>query len=182
MDIAEAGFNFRSGTSSLKKGTRMTTRILSVTLASFLAPSTLFATFSNGFAGVDTIMVMVEKLPKAANDHGLTKKSILSDVTLKLRLAGIVTGEFTPRHPHVYVNVNVISVNSGKSSVYNVGVSLKHTVRTDFNHYVFGAETSTVGMLGITPAREMSRDVRDAIKDHMDLFLNAYLKENPRGR
>jgi hypothetical protein len=129
--------------------------------------------------GIRALFVLVEDLPDGAKTLGLTKEAIQTDIEPKLRLAGIrvVTqedGRKLPGAPFLYVDAHVMP--SGEAA--NIDVELHQDVllkRKDDLAVV--VSTWSVGYLMSNPTAQA---IRDAIKDQVDTFLNAWLSVNPK--
>jgi len=142
----------------------------------------------NGFArlslkGLKGIYVLVEPLEADVEQGGLTKTSIQTDVELKLRQAGIAVLTEAEAHaaagePFLQINV---TTTSGPLYAYSITVELCQTVRLDRDPsiLVVGATTWSAAEVG-TVSRGSLRSVRDKIKDHVDMLVNAYLSVNPK--
>jgi hypothetical protein len=132
--------------------------------------------------GLKGVEVVVESLKAEAERDGLDETSIQTDVELKLRLAGIavLTKEerlAAPGTPFLYINVNT---QSGSLYAYSISVQLEQDVRLDRDPSTrISATTWSVTSVG-TVGRNNLRDVRDSIKDIVDIFINAYLSVNPK--
>ena len=148
-------------------------------LALSFTPSASLAA-GKGLAGLDSLNVVIEVLSEDATNHGLTEADLLSDATLKLRLAGIVVTEDV--NPYLYVRVNVILLSLGREHIYGITVQLNQQVTTKRGTTVYGASTWESGSIGLIQKERMPRTIRGKVKDEMDRFLNAYLAENPRNR
>ena len=129
--------------------------------------------------GISDINVEVESLSDGAKALGLSAETIQTDVELKLRLAGIrvVTEKEVlelPGMPTLYV---VITVPNSARAV-SMGIQLQQNVLLERNgQRAVGAKTWDVGAVGVNLT---AQDVRDQIKDMVDMFLNAWLSVNPK--
>lgn len=135
--------------------------------------------------GLKGVYVLVESIPSEIIEEKLTKEQIQTDVELKLRLAGIkvVPREerfSTPGWPTLYINVNAILRKEGLV-VYNIHIQLEQSVylkratKTEIT-----ATTWSNGSIGFVGLGKM-REIRDSIKDMVDIFINDYLSVNPKG-
>jgi hypothetical protein len=130
--------------------------------------------------GINTIFVDVEDLSESAKTLNLTKEAIQTDVELKLRLAGmrVVTleqGVKLPGSPYLYINV-IVSENSKAASISVDLVQDAILVRD--GQFATGVTTWNTGALITNPAD--AQDIRNAIKDYVDKFLNDWLSVNPK--
>ena len=128
--------------------------------------------------GITSLLVLIEGLDQGAAKLGLTADSIRTDVELKLRLAGIKilsTKDRVVGNPCLYINVSVME--NGLAA--NASVEFDQDVRLDRDTSIWltGATTWESAVLISNPS---ARGVRDHIKDKIDLFLNAWLRANPK--
>jgi len=119
--------------------------------------------------GITSLHVVIED---PSSKLGLTKEAIQTDVELKLRLAGMrlepTTSEF------LYVDLNI--ANNGRAA--NIAVALVQVVALARNPSIFlPAITWSTTTLATNPDAPF---IRDAIKDLVDMFLNAWLAVNPK--
>jgi len=118
--------------------------------------------------------VITEDPSSGGTKLGLTKEAIQTDVELKLRLAGMRIESTTPEF--LYIDVNV----ARDGSAVSIDVELVQPVGLTRNPSIFipGAITWSAGTLGTNPTS--AQFIRDAIKDQVDKFLNAWLSVNPK--
>jgi len=134
--------------------------------------------------GIKGVFVLVEIDEEIVKNH-LTEGMIMTDVELKLRLAGIAIPskeEWLKESgsPYLYVGLNAAKIGQlGYSYKVHVGlrqqVFLRRAVILIFDSPF--AETWSVGALGF--AKEM-QGIRDGTKNMVDMFINAYLSVNPK--
>jgi hypothetical protein len=156
-------------------------RLVMVLLVAANAATAVDAEFSRAsLKGLQGVQVVVEPLEAEAEQVGLNKTSIQTDVELKLRQAGI-TVLTEAGTPYLYIDVNTSKSPSGPLYAYFVGVKLCQTVRLDRDPSIkiFAATTWDVAELG-TVGRVNLRSIRERIKDLVDMFINAYLSVNPK--
>jgi hypothetical protein len=134
--------------------------------------------------GLSGVYVTMENFTPATEQAGLTKGDVLTDVELKLRLAGIpVLNEKqwldTPGAPYLYLAIAVYNRDNGLWP-FSISVSLMQRVVLERRPAsgLFAATWSTdyLGSAGSTNIRS----VRDNVKDQVDKFINAYLAVNPK--
>ncbi len=134
--------------------------------------------------GLKGVSVEIEKLSFNIEKDGLKREQIKTDVELKLRLAGIkvVTEEESinePGQPYLFVNVNS---NKSELGFYSFSITIElnqlvlliRDLDTIFTACTWS--TKTVGFAGV----EKVGQIRDYIKDDVDLFINDYLFVNPK--
>jgi len=135
--------------------------------------------FTSTLKDINAVFVVVEQLPDGAKILGLTKETIQTDVELKLLLAGIgVTtleeGKKLPGRPFVFVNVNM--TNNVKAA--NITVELDQDALLARNgRPVPSVQTWSTVVLLTNPDAQA---IRDAVKELVDKFLNAWLSVNPK--
>ncbi len=132
-----------------------------------------------GFTGVN---VIVRYLDPDIEKDGLTMLQITTDVELKLRLAGIkvlALTEMRKKALHTLViDLGILKTKSFKGYVYRIDVSLEQFVYLKRNSSVpINFSTWSTGTLGITT--DIS-DIRNAVENQVDIFINAYLSVNPK--
>jgi hypothetical protein len=125
-------------------------------------------------SGLRSVSVLVEQMGDGAKAIGLFKEDLQTDVELRLRLAGIkvVTDSSAP---FLYV---VPHVNPSATAA-DVGLELCETVTISRSKFIVGASTWEQRFLLANPS---ATDIRDAVKDLVDQFLNIWLKVNPKTR
>lgn len=159
--------------------------IASIALLLSLAPiSKALDDGSESLRGLSGVSVTVEALSPATEEAGLTKADVLTDVELKLRLAGIpVLNEKqwieAPGAPYLYLAVTVSNRSNGLWA-FSISVELMQRVvlerRPESGLFASTWSTDYVGSVGSTNIRS----VRENIKDQIDKFINAYLAVNPK--
>jgi hypothetical protein len=135
--------------------------------------------FASTLKDISAVFVVVEKLPDGAKILGLTKETIQTDVELKLLLAGMgVTtleeGKKLPGRPFVFVNVNM--TNNAKAANITVELDQDALLARNGKPAPSLQTWSTVVLLTNADAQA----IRDAVKDLVDKFLNAWLSVNPQ--
>lgn len=129
--------------------------------------------------GINSIFVLVERLPNGAKKLALSEEIIQTDVELKLRLAGlrVVTMAESvnlPGSPYLYVNLNVTSGAEAAS----IDISLHQDATLQRNgQRAGGVGTWTNEMLIANPSVQ---GIRNSVKDVTDKFLNDWLAANPK--
>jgi len=129
--------------------------------------------------GIAAVGVAVEDLPDGAKVLGLTKEDIQSDVELKLRLAGmlVVTLEEAYKLPgKPYLNVRVGLTRNARAA--SIAVELKQNVVLERDGQ--SALSLATWAAGGVASNATAHDIRDWIKDKVDLFLNDWLSVNPK--
>ena len=136
------------------------------------------------------VQVVVERFRSHAEDAGFDKQTIQTDVELKLRMAGIKVAEHHD-WPLLYVNVNALHRERNRNGAYSISLELHQGVllvsqvgsdpRTSFEEALVSsrmeATTWGTGSLGVGGVD----DVRTAVKNSIDKFINDWLAVNPLG-
>lgn len=133
--------------------------------------------------GIKALRVVVEDLKPDIEKDGVLKRIIHTDVELKLRMAGIKVIDIPnlkEGNSFLYVNANILKSNNDTFYTYNISVNLKQDVFLARNNKLcFGAITWNSGSIGIIGKGELP-EIRQDIKDHIDVFINDYLEMNPK--
>jgi hypothetical protein len=134
--------------------------------------------------GVEGVLVFVEDLGDEVEHAGLTRQQIRTDVELRLRKAGIrILTEAErvgmPGAPWLSVNVIVYLHPDTRLAAFRIDVSLQQLafLATDGSRAL--VSTWSVGKTGIAGRRRLF-DLRNDVKDQVDVFINAYLRVHPR--
>jgi hypothetical protein len=142
---------------------------------------------ANSLRGIREIEVTIEPLATSAEEAGLHRADIQTDVELKLRLAGIkvlTNGEWLqgPGSPYLYVNANV-RLNQPAApglAIFSISLQLKQLVTLTRDVSIMASattwDTEAAGSVGRTNLQK----IRDGIRDLVDEFINAYLSVNPK--
>jgi hypothetical protein len=133
--------------------------------------------------GLNCIAVLIEQLRPEMEQAGLYRSQIQTDVELKLRLSGIkvLTKEEGLKEKgasFIYINVNSFKQRPQGLFIYNIYCELGQNVFLERNHSIkiFATTWREIGWLGIGDIK----DIREAIKERIDIFINAYLSVNPK--
>ena len=130
--------------------------------------------------------VLVEKLPAGVEGQGLSQSQLQSDVELRLRNAGIkvLTREEsakTPGEPYLYININLNTART-ENDVYPYSIDLLFIQKvsllrdTKVTSYAVTWSSGGVGSIG----KEMLSELRENVRDIVDIFVKAYKTENPK--
>lgn len=133
------------------------------------------ASSDQSLKGIKQVHVLVEKIVNPP--ERLTEDQVRTDVELKLRTAGVTvlpdgSGDLTA---YVYVRIGTDRV----SGVFTVDVELKQLTRLerDPSSGLYYAATWNTGSFGLLHS---AREIRDALADQIDVFVNAWLAANPK--
>lgn len=163
--------------------------LLAVTLVFSLVSSALAINGRSNRAtlrGLKGVGILVEQLPPEVEREGLVRNQLQMEAESKLRMAGIkvLTREEclkTPGEPYLYININVnIAKTESDIYPYTIDVMLIQKVsllRTPEQiTYAVTWSTGGVGSIG----KPILSQLRDNVEEMVDLFINAYLGENPK--
>ena len=132
--------------------------------------------------GLPGVWVWVEDFSDDAKRAGFNQQTFQTDVELKLRLAGIkiLTEQermFTSGIPYLYLNVNPLHGQHGQIHAYTINLELNQWVWLGREPSIRApATTWSVGSVGYGKLS----NVRNAVKDLVDQFINAWLSVNPK--
>jgi hypothetical protein len=132
--------------------------------------------------GLKGVYVVVESIDPQAERLGLTKAQITTDVELRLRKAGLkvlTKNEMlkAPGTPFLCVNVNTFIRAGSALCAYHVSVILNESVLLARGVTTVGGiwNTGGVGTVGVDKITQ----IRGAVGDEVDKFINDYLAANP---
>lgn len=130
--------------------------------------------------GLKGVEVFVGKIAAEAEQYGLTKSTIQTDVELKLREAAITVLDLKPGQPWLNVNINLLTNSTGPWP-YELSVELRQSAVLPREHPILfpDAVTWSAGVFGNVGKAKVNT-LRDDIKDLVDKFINAYLAANPK--
>src|SRR5262249_25025674 len=115
---------------------------------------------------------------------GLTAQQLRIDVELQLRKFGIpvLTRDASYRAPgSPYLHVHVTG-SGAPSGIYGIAIQLKQRISLERDASVFvWAPTWTIVGAGAVGSVNL-HTIRNAIRDYLDQFVNAYLSANPRSK
>ena len=136
--------------------------------------------------GLKGVGVLVENLSIEVEKEGLTKNQLQMDVESKLNMAGIkvLTREEVfkpPGEPHLYINVNV-NMAKTESDIYPYSIDIlliqQVSLLRDPSLATFAVTWSKGGVGSI--AKPILSQLQGYIKELVDIFIKAYLEENPK--
>ena len=129
------------------------------------------------------VRVVVENFSNAAEAAGFDSQTFQTDVELKLRMAGIKVTEDLD-FPRLYLNVNALHQERGKSHAYSISLELHQRVllqsqlRSDSEESSKGPLLATIWSTGSLGFGAVAA-ARAAVKDLVDMFVNDWLAVNP---
>ena len=136
--------------------------------------------------GLKGVGVLVEKLPAEVEKEGLDKNELQRAVESKLQSAGIrlLTKEESlraPGEPYLYININV-NIAKTESDIYPYSIDLLFIQKVSLlrdpklTSYAVTWSTGGVGSIG----KPILSQLRESVEAMVDVFVNAYLMENPK--
>jgi hypothetical protein len=130
--------------------------------------------------GLHTVFVSIEYFDERAQKAGFDAAQFKIEVELELRLAGVkvVEGDTPGRYSDgalLYVAINPIEVTPGVFT-FSIDVSLEQAVNLARNGHRCLASTWSSSSTGGGPMRY----VHEAVKGHVEKFVNAWLSVNPK--
>jgi len=126
--------------------------------------------------GLTAVRLEVERIKPEIERDGLVGDTLLEDMELKVRMAGIkvIPGDETAETPVLYLNVDAMKCSFGY--VYNIGLYLiEQATPVQRPAAVQAIVLRIPEQLGIT---ERLSGVRDAAADIMDEFVKTWKKAN----
>ncbi|MBZ5556447.1 MAG: hypothetical protein LAO77_04145 [Acidobacteriia bacterium] len=131
--------------------------------------------------GLTTMSVVVEGLSPIAEKNGLTTAALQSEVTRRLRQAGISIIE--DADAYVYVHVTVADAGASLPLPYLVDVSLMQEVtlpRGLKTRTPLQCPTWSLNRLGLAGQTLVRSAVTDRVTEFVDQFIAAYRSVNPK--
>jgi len=136
--------------------------------------------------GLQGVGVLVEKLPTEVESQGLNRDQLQKEVESRLQKEGIkvLTKEEafnTPGEPFLYININV-NIAKTESDIYPYGIDMLLIQRVSLLRdpklasYAITWSTGGVGSI----AKPILSQLRESVQAMVDVFIKAYLAENPR--
>ena len=149
--------------------------IIAVMFHLFIPSSALGLSNPENLKGIKSIGLVIEGLPPEATNFGLLKKTLQTDVELKLRLLGIYDNSSLG---YLYLNVNLLADTHSVSG--NVSVTVRQFAMLETSAQI--AMVTIWGVAEVFTAKKSSAEsmIRKIVKDSVDEFLNDYLEANPR--
>jgi hypothetical protein len=165
----------------------LTCVILNGLIASQLCAQLDDASTRRTLGGLHGVFVLVESIDSSVAGSGLGRTEVQMDVEVKLREAGIpvltrMQSTTSPGQPYLYVNLELSKVSGLDLYAFHIAVQFVQNAHLDRNPSIEASDVGTwaatpiVGTVGLAYVRE----IRDAIRDRIDQFINAYLAANPK--
>jgi hypothetical protein len=159
--------------------------VFAVMLAALSVSTHAFAALSAAdrelLRGVDEFRLAVERIKPEIERDGLFRSILLSDMELRMRLAGIKTlseeeSESKPDVPMLYLYVDAMKCSLGY--VYSLRLVLMEPVKLTRNNMKVMATVFRIPTeLGITARLS---DIRDAAGDFLEEFIKAWKAANSK--
>lgn len=137
-----------------------------------------------GLSGIEVEVYLDD--PKVAE---ALKGKIQTDVELRLRKAGVRVVEHSAipeGQPSLQITINLLADDGAPKYVFVSSVRLRQFVVTsaDFDRPVSQRNYLKVVTWGVeslgTVGRSKIETIRDTVNDEVDMFINAYLSQNPK--
>ena len=138
--------------------------------------------------GIKSLRVIVGVGEPDIKKDGLQVSSIQTDVELKLRMAGIkvlTEEEWLAMKevggPYLFVGVDSFRREGSELYAFHISVELNQLVYLNRNPdiIVFARTWRSAGSIG-TAGRNNVANLRNFVKDQVDIFINDYLAVNPK--
>ena len=163
-------------------------RVFGVVAAVFLiSPSLGYSAdvVQEELSGLPGVLLFVGDIKPDAEQDGLSKTSIYTDVEHQLRVAGIriltqEEGGKLPGRPTLSIDVVTQKARGIPLYIYGVEVSLKEQVTALRSGRTLAASTWESDVIGNVSEANFAESVRDSIRGEVDKFINAYRTANPK--
>ena len=184
-----AGVRGELGSENMKLKRYLVVSITGIFLPLFLQSSALSIDAVSNRAtlrGLQGVGVLVEKLPPEVESQGLSRDQLQKEVESKLEKAGIkvLTREEAfnaAGEPFLYINLNV-NIAKTESDIYPYGIDMlliqKVSLLRDPKLTSYAITWSTGGVGSI--AKPILSQLRESVEAMVDVFIKAYLAENPK--
>jgi hypothetical protein len=138
-----------------------------------------------GLSGLPGVLLFVRDIKPDAEQDGLSKTSIYTDVDRQLRVAGIriLTQEEWDKLPgRPMLSIEIVTQKARGISLYIFGVevSLSEQVTALRSGRSITASTWESDVIGNVSEANLAESVRDNIRGEVDKFINAYRTANPK--
>jgi hypothetical protein len=165
----------------MKKLITVAATVLGLLTYSAHAQARLSAADLDLLRGVDGFRLAVERIKPEIERDGLFRSTLLADMELRLRMAGIKVlsedeAENKPDAPCLYLYVDALKCSLGY--VYKIRLSLMEPVKLMRNNMKISATVLRIpDELGIAPHLS---EIRDAAGDFIDDFIKAWKLANSK--
>ena len=138
-----------------------------------------------GLSGLPGVLLFVGDIKPDAEQDGLSKATIYTDVEQQLRVAGIriLTHEEwskLPGRPTLSIEVVTQKARGIPLYIYGVEVSLKEQVTALRSGRSLVASTWESDVIGNVSEANFAESMRDNIRSEVDKFINAFRTANPK--
>ena len=148
---------------------------------------------ARGFVGLKGVRVLTYKIPDKLKSAGLTREKLITTVELRLRSAGIRVNSVeehavSPDKPTIWVqattaygDINNANRNPATTIVYNISARLEQDVTLARSPFArVSGSTWQHGWTATSPRNEFPERAIETLNMHMDIFVKAYFKANPK--
>lgn len=132
--------------------------------------------------GLTRVAVLVDELSPDAEQAGLTREQLQTDIETRLRQFGITVAHWDTSTPYLYVNVTALKHASGNSYAYAGDIQLVQLVTLVNSDLVTGAATWSSGFVSTVGRSRFPESVREDVRDYVDKFVSAFLSANSKGK
>ena len=123
--------------------------------------------------GLKTVFVLVEELPAAAIQMGLTKEMVKNEAESKLRQAGLSVPTFSYEDPYLFLRLSVVG------EAFSLEASLRDYVVLKRDRKI--ACAAAIWMKNLTGVHHGDGSVfLEALREVLDSFLNDLRVANPK--
>jgi len=136
--------------------------------------------------GISGVYVLIDEIGPDAQEEGLTRSLLQTDVETQLRKADIriLKREKSLKPPGIpYLYVYVSAMNGKVIGLYaiNIHVGLKQLIYLMRDpSIIIPVETWSVEWVGMVDFKQMKESVQEQLRDLVGKFINAYLAVNPK--
>jgi hypothetical protein len=133
--------------------------------------------------GISGVTVVIENLHQETEQAGLRRNQLQNDVELRLRKAGIPVS--TSAMVFALIGVGVVKVETtsgalGYAYTIEVGIHQMVYLYRDTNITALALTWGAPTVFGVVDAGGLVTTIRGAVGDAVDIFINAYLEQNPK--
>jgi hypothetical protein len=130
--------------------------------------------------GIDRLGVYAQVSP-LAESLGLSTSQVQNDVELRLRQSGILVVPIKDIElPWLAVTINATKATGTSAYAYNISVELRQLVSLFRNEFLCHASTWEKSYVVSMVGGQDSSLLRSTLSGLVDMFLNAYLEQNPK--
>jgi hypothetical protein len=131
--------------------------------------------------GIKSVGLHIDPLHEAFANHSLSAEELRSSLELQLQGAGITIKEVSVEVPLLWIGFNFMKLENLDVLIYSVFIEVKEVLQSlrRTQTVIVGATTYKRDWVGIRTFQTLA-DFRTTIKNDLEVFLNDYLKANPK--